>query len=254
MCRAPNTRMQRTRSSPSALRSPLMRCPLGPPTLVLSVWALLASILISRSVVAQPIPPPSVPDSFAAEDRLLKARPVTRLTLGKFVARFEETTLGEVREAIGSGSIAHQGDAGESTYWLCYTVSSPQAAQRLWITSGEMGGTRHTIGGVVAQELPAGTVPNAGCPVLSSTRTPLSLDGGVWIGGDLSLIEKVLGKPSASHGGWLEWSYQGKIQGRDIVGASPAAGSLEFDELSLLQVRVTDGRVVALSASKVTSN
>ena len=25
----PNTRMQRTRSSPSALRSPLMRCPLG---------------------------------------------------------------------------------------------------------------------------------------------------------------------------------------------------------------------------------
>jgi hypothetical protein len=27
--RPPNTRMQRTRSSPSALRSPLMRCPLG---------------------------------------------------------------------------------------------------------------------------------------------------------------------------------------------------------------------------------
>jgi hypothetical protein len=27
--RRPNTRMQRTRSSPSALRSPLMRCPLG---------------------------------------------------------------------------------------------------------------------------------------------------------------------------------------------------------------------------------
>jgi len=26
----PNTRMQRTRSSPSALRSPLMRWPLGP--------------------------------------------------------------------------------------------------------------------------------------------------------------------------------------------------------------------------------
>ena len=33
----PNTRMQRTRSSPSALRSPLMRCPLGGPKLFL--WA-----------------------------------------------------------------------------------------------------------------------------------------------------------------------------------------------------------------------
>jgi hypothetical protein len=33
MVMPPNTRMQRTRSSPSALRSPLMRCPLGRPKL-----------------------------------------------------------------------------------------------------------------------------------------------------------------------------------------------------------------------------
>jgi TonB family protein len=33
--RPPNTRMQRTRSSPSALRSPLMRWPLGGPWLIL---------------------------------------------------------------------------------------------------------------------------------------------------------------------------------------------------------------------------
>ncbi len=33
----PNTRMQRTRSSPSALRSPLMRCPLGRLALVASL-------------------------------------------------------------------------------------------------------------------------------------------------------------------------------------------------------------------------
>jgi hypothetical protein len=37
----PNTRMQRTRSSPSALRSPLMRCPLGRLKLLLVLGAIL---------------------------------------------------------------------------------------------------------------------------------------------------------------------------------------------------------------------
>jgi hypothetical protein len=42
MARRPNTRMQRTRSSPSALRSPLMRCPLGAGSLLLALALVLA--------------------------------------------------------------------------------------------------------------------------------------------------------------------------------------------------------------------
>jgi len=41
----PNTRMQRTRSSPSALRSPLMRCPLGRRNNVVAV--ILGALLVS---------------------------------------------------------------------------------------------------------------------------------------------------------------------------------------------------------------
>jgi hypothetical protein len=45
--RPPNTRMQRTRSSPSALRSPLMRCPLGSAKwhlVLVTAWIALASV------------------------------------------------------------------------------------------------------------------------------------------------------------------------------------------------------------------
>ena len=44
MTRPPNTRMQRTRSSPSALRSPLMRCPLGRRITMMALSLLLGPV------------------------------------------------------------------------------------------------------------------------------------------------------------------------------------------------------------------
>ena len=47
----PNTRVQRTRSSPSAHRSPLTRCPLGRPTLEAgtSRWTIMAQARSPRT-------------------------------------------------------------------------------------------------------------------------------------------------------------------------------------------------------------
>ena len=45
----PNTRMQRTRSSPSALRSPLMRCPLGGRKNLIVMIALVGALLLGTS-------------------------------------------------------------------------------------------------------------------------------------------------------------------------------------------------------------
>jgi len=51
MKRSPNTRMQRTRSSPSALRSPLMRSPLGgPQSALLAVGLVLGSAIGCKRV------------------------------------------------------------------------------------------------------------------------------------------------------------------------------------------------------------
>jgi hypothetical protein len=52
---APNTRMQRTRSSPSALRSPLMRCPLGSRNLQTRAIPMV-SLAVMYLFLAQPSP------------------------------------------------------------------------------------------------------------------------------------------------------------------------------------------------------
>jgi hypothetical protein len=66
-CAPPNTRMQRTRSSPSALRSPLMRCPLGARNSQLAartgvVWSVVVMVACGRQDVsaARNVPTPSI--------------------------------------------------------------------------------------------------------------------------------------------------------------------------------------------------
>ncbi len=54
----PNTRVQRTRSSPSALRSPLTRHPLGPAGPITGAWVSVAlGLLIAVNVAAVEAPP-----------------------------------------------------------------------------------------------------------------------------------------------------------------------------------------------------
>ena len=56
---ASNTRVQRTRSSPSAHRSPLTRCPLGGlgrPSLPALVWVLVAGLAAAQIRAGQPAP------------------------------------------------------------------------------------------------------------------------------------------------------------------------------------------------------
>ena len=74
--------------------------------------------------------------------------------MGDFYAEFERTTLDEIRQAVGAGEIAHQGDAGDGMYWLCYTNFDSKHSERIWVTShGEMGGPDHMIDGVHAEFL-----------------------------------------------------------------------------------------------------
>jgi len=61
--------------------------------------------------------------------------------MGSFDVLYEKTTLGEIRDKIGSGVIKHQGDAAESTYWLCYITKE----ERVWVLSGEMGGSKNAV-------------------------------------------------------------------------------------------------------------
>jgi len=216
---------------------------------VLRCLPFLAWLLLSGPVLAQAVPPPPFQDEY--RNPSLRFRPATRLSLGKFVAYFEKTKLAQVRKAVGRGTIAHQGDAGDSMYWLCYAAASAEPPQRLWVMShGEMGGPEMEIGGVMAEEVPPTATVNSGCPALPSTSMPLSVDRGIWLGTTQQTLLSKLGRPSAVRGDWLDFLHEGKLRGKDPFGSSE---TVDFSEQSSLSVRLVSGRIVALQAWKVTA-
>src|ERR1700749_1027014 len=90
---------------------------------------------------AQTPPPPLDEHALERVPSTVVKRLATRFSLGAFAGRFEETPLSAVPEAGGEGTIQQQGDAAGSIYWLCYR----RAQHRLWVSSGEMGGTDHRV-------------------------------------------------------------------------------------------------------------
>ena len=196
-------------------------------------------LVAAAGAFGAPVPPPSHPDTITAKPTL-KAKPVTRLALGRFQIELERTTLYDVVEAAKVGAIAHQGDGAASTYWLCFTDADGERRERLWLISGPMGGSKRDVLGVAAEFLPAGGKASQDCPQLPPIMRPATLDRGVWIGMTETALRQKLGKPSATNGEWLTYFYAGK------KGA--------WDVLSTLDVLARDGKVQALRASNVTSN
>src|ERR1700754_4305302 len=111
---------------------------------------------------AQTPPPPVDEHAFERLPPRVVKRLAPRFSLGAFAGRFEETRLGAVREAVGEGTIQHQGDAGGSIYWLCYR----RAQHRLWVVSGEMGGQHHRVTEIVEELTEKDTEASTDCAVL----------------------------------------------------------------------------------------
>jgi len=190
--------------------------------------------------------PPELPFPDVSWKALSKAKPATHLKMGALEVRFEETTLWAISGTAGLGTMHHQGDAGKSIYWLCYTMQGGAQTQRIWIVAhGEMGGPDHAVTMVTAQELTPTVRPTIDCPALPSTLQPLSLAQDVWLGVLESEALKVLGRPSYRKGPWRSFDYQSKVPGN----CQPDG----FDLMNWLVFRTVQGRIVAISAGQVTS-
>jgi len=208
------------------------------------VGLLLGVLMASMSAAAEITPPPPWIDRIESP-ATLRSKPATHLTLGPLDAWFERTPLSHILKAAKVGAIAHQGDAGESIYWLCYTVPRRPSAERLWVVShGEMGGSNHAITSVIAMEMPDDQV-TAGCPNLPRRLRALALDRGVWLGVSSNELIRALGKPSGTRDDWLIFHYD-----RPIADSRGEA----LDETVVLETRVVHGKVVALRAVKITSD
>ncbi|MCX7173667.1 MAG: hypothetical protein NT159_07055 [Proteobacteria bacterium] len=174
----------------------------------------------------------------------MNRKPSRAIKMGSFHVRFEKTTLDDVRKTVGIGDIAHQGDAGASINWVCYTNVNQARVERIWIISdGEMGGPERRVTGISAEILPNG-IATTDCPALHAGMKPLVLDSGLWIGASGSFIDTRFGAPSYHQGPWISFDYQGKAKGRCEGG---------FNVLNDLLLRLENGRVSFLHARQLTS-
>jgi hypothetical protein len=206
-----------------------------------------AALVFVAAALAGTSPPP-IDESMSASKASWRAitKPTEGLTLGTLKIQYGQTTLPELLRAIKSGSIQHQGDAGESVYWLCYTVLKDSYNARIWIEApGEMGGSEHAVTDVAVQRVTRNR-PLPDCPVLPEQYEPLSFNNGVWLGASKATVEKAF-PAGLLHSGELAFiGYQGKT-------ADDGHCDGGYDLLSSLYLTFEAGFVVAMNAGQITS-
>jgi len=201
-----------------------------------------SSLAFALSAAANPAPP-SMPFDAIAWKPTATAKLSTGFKMGALQVRWEETTLAAVLVAAGAGTIQHQGDAGGSLYWLCYTVEGANG-QRIWLEAdGELGGQERAITRIVAEQL-KNAKSEDGCPTLPRALNPLALSQGLWLGQTETNARRTLGKPSHTEGRWHSFDYQAKVTG------SCAGG---FDLTNWLLYKTENGHIETIMAGQVTS-
>jgi hypothetical protein len=155
--------------------------------------AACASLIASLTVSAHA--EPSLP-GFANEvlgnrvvsGRALKKAPVKTVKAGDLEVKPEITTLTVIAARFG-GTIQHHGDAGDSTYWLCYLTPGKEVA--LTFASGEIWGDEHAVTVISIENSAASSIE--GCSAAPAGLT--GLDFGIpGLGSKLGAITRALGR------------------------------------------------------------
>ena len=202
-----------------------------------TLFLLLLLFAIPADDCSAQTPPPVDEHAFESVPPTVVKRLATRFSLGAFAGRFEKTMLGAVRDAVGVGTIQHQGDAGGSIYWLCYR----RAQHRLWLSSGEIGGPDHLVTEIVEELTEKDTETSTDCAIIPEKFAPLVLDGKLHLGMSRSAVVTALGPPSKSEAAQMVYSHVGKL----------AHG---FEETAWLILRFRGEKLVSMRAGKTTTN
>jgi hypothetical protein len=191
---------------------------------------------------AQPLPPPAIPEGiFKDLPKPGSKRLSPTFRMGHFVGTLEETTLATIQQLAGGDRIYHQGDAGESIYWLCYTLTSSKPPQRVWLSSGEMGGREHALDEISVETIAANEAGTPACPEPPKTLQPVFLGGGLTVGSSYEKVIEVLGESPTVKGVWEVYSHQGQLPNG-------------FDDARWLVFRLRNNNVVFVSTGRTISN
>lgn len=199
--------------------------------------AFVASLFITQeALAADAIPPPTMSDGSVSAT--IKQDPLTPLKMGNLKITLEKNSLKEIQSAIGNGKINSHGDASAAVAWLCYTVSTSNPKQKIWLSSGEMGGLS-IIDGITAVKIPSNVMPSKECPELPQRFTPIRFINGIRLGASENTFLKTYGDVKKTRD-TKSYIYIGKLR--------------EYDVISSLNVQFKNHESVAIYANHVTSN
>ena len=199
---------------------------------------LVLSAMPADACHAQTAPPPLDELALQRVSPTVVKRLATRFSLGPFAGRFEETRLGAVRNAVGEGTIQHQGDAGNSIYWLCYR----HAQHRLWVvSSGEIGGPDHLVTEIVEELTEKDAGASTDCAIIPDKFSPVTFDSKLRLGMSGQQVVMALGRPSKSESDRMVYFHQKRR----------ADG---FDETAWLILRFRESKLVSMRGGKTTTN
>jgi hypothetical protein len=178
----------------------------------------------------------------------------SQLLLGTLAITLEETTLKAVQEHFRLGEIAHQGDAGGSLYWLCYTATTKNGPQRIWIESGELFGGKeaYLFSAEILQDVKSSSAKS--CPTISLRDVPLTMDNNIWLNLSIEEIERRVGAKAKKEGRYFVFTYAGKLVLPREDKNTQRTIAQEYDLLNFLTVEIQGGRAVRLWASRTTTN
>jgi hypothetical protein len=169
----------------------------------------LASMTLCMVPVGAKTPPPEPPTHVGYKGGTLNS-PDMGASMGAMHIQFEKTRLRDIWETTLTGEVSHQGDAGDSESWLCFTARQSQQTERIWIVSdGEMGGTDQVVTALVAETIPKGAATKD-CPMLPSKFTPIVFDNGVWLGQSSNELNRLLSGDILNRQSWGLWNFEGK--------------------------------------------
>jgi hypothetical protein len=214
---------------------------------ICTLFASAATLLqLANTAFAQS--PPHLVSKVELKDTEVMASASTGLTMGDVHIAFAQSTLQEIGARLNYVLIRHQTSADGTFGWLCFTILG-EDAYRVWITSDdEFGGSDRLVTSIFAARIEADAKATDSCPEPPVKYRTVKLDNGIWLGSSNEQIGLILGLVPPNSDGWSRYTYSGE---QNVVSRGKSAN---FDVSSSLDLRLQNGRVIALRAAKFLSD
>lgn len=175
----------------------------------------------------------------------IKKEMLTSLRVSGYDVVLEQTAMKDAQDRLG-GEMGSKGDAGDALEWLCFRGTNENGSWVLWLESGEIDGG--LVGSFQWRQVSKSDVFDARCHDLDAAAGAISLPvPNLKLGATQAQVLRSLGAPTSRTAARLIYVHE-----HDVTSATKRNDP--FVSTNLLIVRLRNGIVWAIQASKTTSD